>query len=64
VELFPENALSEVVRGYFWFHNIRLEEDEERDKEEGKEEVDTSETGLDTLLVSARFSNCSDSRLS
>ncbi|EFI28195.1 superkiller protein 3 SKI3 [Coprinopsis cinerea okayama7 len=50
VELFPENALSEVVRGYFWFHNIRLEEDEERDKEEGKEEVDTSETGLDTLL--------------
>ncbi|KAH6914120.1 superkiller protein 3 SKI3 [Coprinopsis sp. MPI-PUGE-AT-0042] len=48
VELFPENPLSDVLRGYFLFHNKRVLEDEGEAKK--KVDLNTSEEGLDTIL--------------
>lgn len=50
VELFPEDALSDVLRGYFLFHNKHILGDEGEGKK--KAGTDTSEEGLDTILVS------------
>jgi superkiller protein 3 len=52
VELFPDNSLSDVLRGYFLFHNKRILEDEDK-----KANADTSEEGLDRILASIITSN-------
>lgn len=50
VELFPDDPLSDVLRGYFLFHNSRVLDHEEESTK--KTDIDTSEEGLDAILVS------------